>query len=161
MANHAYMTITGTTQGLISAECSTQNSIGNKCQAGHLDEIMVLAYTHNMTNTTHAVHNPVIITKNIDKSSPLIARAMATMEKVDCKIDFYRTSSFGTQEKYYTVELREGIIADLTVELPHVLLSGDAQPQEHVAFRYKDITWTHHSAGTTGYSLWEEGRWTN
>ena len=161
MANHAYMTITGATQGLISAECSTQSSIGNKCQAGHLNEIMVLAYSHNMANTTRAIHNPVLITKNIDKSSPLIARAMATMEKVDCTIDFYRTSSFGTQEKYYTVEIKEGIIADLTLELPHVILSGDAQPQEHVAFRYKDITWTHHGAGTSGYSLWEEGLWTN
>ena len=42
MANHGYMTITGKAQGLISAGCSTQNSIGNKCQDGHTDEIMML-----------------------------------------------------------------------------------------------------------------------
>ena len=50
MANHGYMTITGKAQGLISAGCSTQDSIGNKCQSGHTDEIMVLSYTHNMIN---------------------------------------------------------------------------------------------------------------
>ncbi len=35
MANHGYMTITGKAQRLISAGCSTQNSIGNKCQTGY------------------------------------------------------------------------------------------------------------------------------
>lgn len=50
MANHGCMTITGKAQGLISAGCSTQESIGNKCQTGHADEIMVLSYTHNMIN---------------------------------------------------------------------------------------------------------------
>lgn len=48
MANHGYMTITGKNQGLISAGCSSQESIGNKCQVGHKDEIMVLSYSHNM-----------------------------------------------------------------------------------------------------------------
>lgn len=50
MANHGYMTINGRVQGLISAGCSSQDSIGNKCQTAHTDEIMVLSYTHNMAN---------------------------------------------------------------------------------------------------------------
>lgn len=40
MANHGYMSITGKKQGLISSGCSSQVSIGNKCQIGHFDEIM-------------------------------------------------------------------------------------------------------------------------
>lgn len=47
-----------------------------------------------------------------------------------------------------------GIIADLTFEMPHAILLHDAEPQEHVAIRYRDITWTHYSAGTSGYSTW-------
>ena len=50
MANHGDMRMTGNIQGLISAGCSTQQSIGNKCQTAHIDEIMVLSYTHNMLN---------------------------------------------------------------------------------------------------------------
>ena len=50
MANHGYMTITGIIQGLISAGCSTQDSIGNKCQTAHTDEIMILSSNHNMVN---------------------------------------------------------------------------------------------------------------
>ena len=45
MASHGYMTITGKTQALISAGCSTQDSIGNRCQTAHTDEIMVLSYS--------------------------------------------------------------------------------------------------------------------
>lgn len=119
MANHGYMTITGKAQGLISAGCSTQDSIGNKCQSGHTDEIMVLSYTHNMVNIGNInkpTHSPIIITKNVDKASPLLAQALSTREEVNCTISFYRVSSFGMQEKFYSVSINGGVIADLTLE---------------------------------------------
>lgn len=159
MANHGYMTITGNAQGLISAGCSTQASIGNKCQALHVDEVMVLSYTHNMTNIGNAnrpTHNPIIITKHIDKSSPLLAQALSNREELTCVINFYRTSSFGGEEKFYTVKISGCIVADLTVDMPNVVSHNDAEAQEHLALRYRDITWTHHLAGTSGYSSWGE-----
>ncbi|MEQ9918886.1 type VI secretion system tube protein TssD [Pectobacterium aroidearum] len=55
MANYAYMTIEGKLQGLISEGCSTLESIGNRYQAGHTDEIMILAFNHMMSNDGHAV----------------------------------------------------------------------------------------------------------
>lgn len=100
MANHGYMTINGKAQGLISAGCSTQGSIGNKYQAEHTDEIMVLSYSHNMTNIGNinsATHSPIIITKVVDKSSPLLAQALSNREEINCTISFYRVSSFGIQ----------------------------------------------------------------
>lgn len=157
MANYGYMTVTGKAQGLISAGCSTQDSIGNKCQAAHVDEIMVLSCSHNMSNIGNInkpTHSPIIITKNLDKSSPLLAQALSSREEITCTISFYRISSFGFQEKFYTVELRGGIVADLTFDMPHVVLQNDAEPQEHLAIRYREITWTHHLAGTSGHSSW-------
>ena len=157
MANHGYMTITGKAQGLISAGCSTQDSIGNKCQSGHTDEIMVLSYTHNMVNIGNInkpTHSPIIITENVDKASPLLAQALSTREEVNCTISFYRVSSFGMQEKFYSVSINGGVIADLTLEMPHAILQSDAETQEHISIRYRDITWTHHAAGTSGYSTW-------
>jgi type VI secretion system Hcp family effector len=157
MANHGYMTITGKAQGLISRGCSSQESIGNKCQDGHQDEIMVLSFSHTMSNfgnVTHTTHQPIVLTKNIDKSSPLLAQAIAQREVVNCKIDFYRISSTGGQEKFYTIEITDGLIADLTVDMPHSVLQNDVAPQERVAIRYRDIYWTHHVAKTTGDSTW-------
>ncbi|WP_339547033.1 Hcp family type VI secretion system effector [Pseudomonas sp. RA_35y_Pfl2_P32] len=161
MANHSYMTITGKKQGLISAGCSSQNSIGNKCQARHEDEIMVLAYSHNMaagndggTSGGRGKHMPVILTKNIDKSTPLLASALHEGEEIDCKINFYRTSPAGFHEKYFTVTLSGGCIAHLSVQVPHAIHMGDAQPQELVAIRYREISWVHHQASTSAYSSW-------
>lgn len=157
MATHSYMKISGTQQGLISAGCSSVASIGHKCQDGHLDEIMVLSYTHNMENIgniKHATHRPIAITKYIDKSSPLLAQALSNREKINCEISFYRTSPQGGSEKYYTIAIEGGQIAELTTDVPHSVLQIDAEPQEHITFRYSSITWTHHTAKTSGISFW-------
>lgn len=122
-----------------------------------MDEIMVLSYTHNMLNIGNIdkpTHSPIIITKNIDKASPLLAQALSNREEINCTVSFYRVSSFGMQEKFYSVSINGGIIADLTLEMPHAILQSDAELLEHVALRYRDITWTHHAAGTSGYSTW-------
>lgn len=68
MANYAYMNVIGNIQGLISAGYSAQNAIGNKYQAAHRDEIMVLSFTHNMANIGNIeqpAHRPIILTKNV------------------------------------------------------------------------------------------------
>lgn len=161
MANHGYMTITGKTQGLISAGCSGQTSIGNKCQIGHENEIMVLAYSHNMTagydgstSGGRGNHMPIVITKNIDKSSPLLASALHDGEEVECTINFYRTSPAGGQDKYYSVNLTGGRIAHVSLQVPHAIHLSDGQPQEIISIRYRDISWTHVQAGTSAYSTW-------
>ncbi|SHM96281.1 hypothetical protein SAMN05216593_10510 [Pseudomonas asturiensis] len=157
MANHGYMTITSDTRGVLSTGCSSVTSIGNSCQVDHVDEIMVLSFTHNMANIDnikHATHRPIVITKYVDKSSPLLGQVLANREPINCTIDFYRTSPAGAQDKFYTIELRECIIADLTLDMPHAILQNDAEPQEHVAIRYRDIIWTHHLANTSGYASW-------
>ena len=161
MANHGYMSITGKKQGLISSGCSSQDSIGNKCQIGHFDEIMVLAYSHDMVAGSDGTvtggrgqHRPVVITKNIDKSSPLISGALHDGEEVECVIDFYRTSPIGSQGKYFVVRLSGARIAYINFQVPHVINMSEGQPQEVVAIRYRDITWTHVGAGTSAHSSW-------
>ena len=155
------MSITGNRQGLISAGCSSVSSIGNKCQIGHEDEIMVLAYSHNMiagndggTSNGRGQHMPIMITKNIDKASPLLATALHEQEEVDCIINLYRTSPAGGQDKYYSIKLTGARVAHITLQVPHALHMNEAQPQEVVSIRYRDISWTHVQAGTSAYSTW-------
>lgn len=161
MANHGYMHITGKRQGLISAGCSGVESIGNRCQIAHVDEIMVLAYSHNMTTGTdggasggRGMHLPLVITKSIDKSSPLLASALHEREELECIINFYRTSPAGGQDKYYAIKLTGAKIAHINLQVPHAIHFNDAQPQELVSIRYRDISWTHVQAGTCAYSTW-------
>lgn len=157
MANPAYLTIKGEKQGLISAGCSTQNSVGNKCQIAHIDEIMVLEFTHDMLNvgnSKHATHTPIQITKNFDKSTPLLAQALSNQEKLQCVLDLYRVSAQGIQEKFYTIELKGAVIAHLSSTMPHAISNNNAEIEETVHIRYREITWTHHLAGTSGYAFW-------
>ncbi|WP_297841369.1 Hcp family type VI secretion system effector [Pseudomonas sp.] len=157
MANNAYMTITGKTQKLISGKCSTPESLGNRYQTGHTDEIMVLSYHHNMTrsgNSHHPTHSPLVITKYVDKSTPLLAQAFTNNEEVECTISFYRVASHGGQELYFSAKLTGGVIADLNHGLPDTLLQPDGEFQEHVTISYQDIRWTHHIANSSGYSFW-------
>lgn len=154
MANHGYMTISGKTQGLISAGCSTQDSIGNKCQSGHTDEIMVLSYSHNMANIGNInkpTHSPLIITKNVDKSSPLLAQALSSSEEISCTISFYRISAYGLQEKFFTIEIEGGIIADLTLDMPMLFcktMSNHKNMLQFVIARSHGDTTSQEPAGT-------------
>ncbi|WP_145562056.1 Hcp family type VI secretion system effector [Yersinia aldovae] len=156
MANLIYLTLKGKKQGLISAGCSSLDSIGNKCQTDHVNEILIYSLSHSITREQNSSHHPVIIQKPIDKSSPLLGVAISDNEYLDCAFNFYRTNPNGTLELYYTLQLTDATITELSVFYPHSLTHNESQPQENVAFKYKSIIWNHHAAGTSGYSLWED-----
>lgn len=156
MSSHSYMSITGTKSGLISAGCSTQESIGNKCQVGHTDQILIRSLNHSMTsisNISEAVHNPLVIHKPLDKSTPLLAQALANREELFCEIDLYRTFG-GNQQQYFTLSIKGARIVAINLDIPDVLLYSDAEPMEQVMLRYHSITWIHRAANTSGYAFW-------
>jgi len=156
MANLIYLTLNGQTQGLISSGCSSLDSIGNKAQIAHLDQIMVYELTHSISRDQNAMHHPVILTKPIDKSSPLLGKAISENEMLTCDIDLYRTNRFGANELYYKLKLTQARITDLHLIFPHIIFDSKGQPQEVVTLSYETITWEHISAGTSAYSLWHD-----
>ncbi len=117
---------------------------------------MVYSMTHSITRDQSSNHQPVVITKPIDKSSPLLGMAITDNEMLNCTLDFYRTSDTGTQELYYTITLTDVTITDISVFYPHSVTHKDAQPQKSISLKYANIIWKHHIAGTSGYSIWEE-----
>lgn len=156
MANAIYVKITGHKQGLISSGCSTYDSIGNKFQNGHRDEIFVIHFDHEIVRNMNVKHRPVSFIKLIDKSTPLIGMAISNNEKMDLFFDFYRTSSAGAQEKHFSVEVRSATIERHSIRAPHALDNPNKEPEEMISVVYETITWKHHTAGTSGYSLWSD-----
>ena len=157
MAHTAYLTINGETQGLISSGCNTQDSMGNKCQSSHVDEITVLSCQHNMNNppgSSSKMHSPIVFTKFIDKASPLIATAFAKKEYVDCVIHFYRTNDRGGNENFYSIELKKALIISCNFSQPHTIFSHNEEMHETISLTYKEIIWRHNVAGTEGYDSW-------
>ena len=154
MSNCTYLTITGKTQGLISAGCSTYTSIGNRFQAGHADQILVYSSQHDITREMNVNHHPMRITKPLDKSTPLLLVAISNNELIQCILDYYRISQYGTQEKFLTIKLTDATLECISSTNPSTHTGGDTQPYETLSLRYETIDVTHHIAGTSGYSLW-------
>ncbi|MCG9724459.1 Hcp family type VI secretion system effector [Vibrio brasiliensis] len=153
MAHTAYLSIMGKEQYCISQGCNTKDSIGNKAQESHKDEITVLAC--NFTLNKNGKPTEVAITKPVDKSSPLLGNALSKQEHLQCTIKFYRTNEQGYNENFYTIELVDALITSLSFDQPNVLTSGDENMSEIFHLTYRDIIWKHNMAGTEGYQTWD------
>ncbi|MGJ0576946.1 type VI secretion system tube protein TssD [Xenorhabdus bovienii] len=66
MSYMIYLTLNGKKQGLISAGCSTLDSIGNRYQKGHEDQIQVLS-----TPTVVCTNNLTTATLNVQKDGEM------------------------------------------------------------------------------------------
>ena len=166
MATPAYMSVTGTKQGLITAGAFTADSVGNTYQEGHEDQVMVQGFNHEVIiprdpqsgqPTGQRVHKPLMITKIFDRSSPLIFSALTSGEMLTkCRLEWFRTSSSGAQEHYYTIELEDALIVDVSSRMPNCQDPNQSHftHLEDVYFTYRKITWTHEVSGTSGSDDW-------
>ena len=166
MPTPAYMSIEGMEQGNITAGAFTADSVGNIYQEGHEDEVLVEAFQHEVIiprdpqsgqPTGQRVHQPVIITKIYDKSSPLLYTALTTGEVLSkVEIKWYRTSMAGRQEHYFTHLLTDAIIVDIKAYMPNCQDPGQAHftHLEDISMAYRRIEWTHEVAGTSGEDDW-------
>ncbi|KTC20275.1 hypothetical protein AO390_26970 [Pseudomonas marginalis ICMP 11289] len=147
MATPAYMSITGTKQGLITAGAFTADSVGNTYQEGHEDQVMVQGFSHEVIiprdpqsgqPTGQRVHKPVKITKVFDKSSPLLLAALTSGERLT------------------EITIEDAIIVDIKDYMHNCQDPANAHftHLEDVEFTYRKITWTHEVSGTSGSDDW-------
>jgi type VI secretion system secreted protein Hcp len=162
------MSIEGVTQGLITEGALSEDSVGSLYQEEHEDEFLVQAFDHNIVIPRDAqsgqpsgvrLHQPMKVTKIFDKSSPLLYQALVTGESLTCTIEWYRTSSAGTQELYFTQEIEGAAVVDIRAFMPNCQdpNNGHFTHLEEVSFSYSTITWTHEVGGTEGTDDWRTG----
>lgn len=102
-------------------------------------------------------HSPIIITKKIDKSSPLLFKALAQNEPVNkAEFRFYRPAagSSGAEEHYMTVLIENGYVSSYrTFTLSDYTGVGTLLIEE-VSFVFQDITITYEIGGATHKDSW-------
>ena len=109
--------------------------------------------------TGRRVYRPFTITKRIDKSSPLLFKALAQNEPVT-KLEamYFRPAvgGSGAEEKFMTILLENGRITNIVQTSEDVILAGqDAPPvMEMVSFVFQDITMTYEINGATYKDSW-------
>ena len=165
MSQPAYLTISGTTQGNISQGAFTAQSVGNIYQEGHADEVFCQSFSYHVTiprdpqsgaPTGQRVHQPASFIKYVDKSSPLLLQAIASGEILQITANFYRTSTAGKQEKYYTLQFTDALLIDFKQYTPIALdpANNPYRDMEEIHFTYRKIEATHEVAGTSGSDDW-------
>ncbi len=163
----SYLTVKGTQQGLISAGASSKESIGNACQENHEDKIFVQSVGHTIFaqgrgrgRKAHCQHEPLVITKVMDKSTPLLNIALCTGEAlVQCRLEWYRSVGEGGLEHYFTTELEDALIVGIEVVKPHYQdpASLHLTDLERIHIAYRKINWIHEKAMTLGMDEWKDG----
>ncbi len=104
-------------------------------------------------------HEPVVIQKRVDKSTPLLLKALCRNEPVNsAEFMFFRPSldGSGAEEKFLTVMLENGYITSVKQVSEDAIIGGEAAPpmMEKVAFIFETITWTYEIGGATHRDSW-------
>lgn len=155
----AHMTLSGQTQGQIKGDCQMK---------GREDSIEVQAFNHEIRTprdpqsglpTGKRIHNALSIVKVIDKSSPLLYRALVTGEQMkEVVIKWYRQNPQGKEEHYFTHKLENAMIVSMRPWKVNCLDDKTLhyKDMEELSFTYRKITWTFEDGGVSAQDDWFE-----
>ncbi len=105
-------------------------------------------------------YDPIKIVKRIDKSSPLIAKALCDNQQIEGVFRFFRPSPTGdgTTQQFFTIEIAEGRVASIRRISPDVIdpASASAPPTEEISFVFGKITWRYEEGGVTHVDQWSQ-----
>jgi hypothetical protein len=156
MSNLSWLTLKGSQQGLISENCGSRNSIGNKSQVNHIDQIMVYGLQHETSRESNVCHHALQMIKPVDRASPLLNKAINDNEELECEFFLYRTNPVGLQEIYYKIKLFKAHLSNIMAIIPHNVIENNNEAQERISIIYESISWEHVMANTSAFSLWED-----
>ena len=140
---------------------STQTSLGRE------NSIECIYYEQSVDTAREAgsgmatgrrTYLPIKVIKRIDKSSPLIAKALTKNEVIDCKFLFFRPNPTGdgTTQQFYTVEIAKGRIASQKQYVPDSWdpASSTQPPTEEITMIFHTIKWTYTDGGVSHEDTW-------
>jgi len=163
MALNAYLKLKGQKQGEMK---------GSVTQKGRENKIMVIAVSHDIVSprdpasglpTGKRMHKPFVITKELDKATPLLYNALCNNENIsEWELQFWTpqlkaAQGVGTEVQHYTVKLTNSNIASIAFRMAnnkHPDLMKFAEYEE-IAFTYQKIEWTWNDGGISAMDDWE------
>jgi type VI secretion system secreted protein Hcp len=133
---------------------------GSVTQKGREGSIQLISVSHEIVSPRDAAsglptgkiqHKPLVIRKQIDKSSPLIASALTNNERIKTwEMSVYQPNAKGAETVAYTIKLTNASIASI-----RLVTDADGNMQEEIAFTYQKIEWTWADGGITAMDDWE------
>lgn len=162
MALNAYLRLVGQKQGEIK---------GGVTQKGREGSILVIAVSHDVSRpfdlasglpTGKRLHRPLVITKELDRASPLLWQALVGNESLSSfELRFWTpqiaaATGAGTEVQHYTIKLLNAHVSDIRFTMPNNRNPELARYSEYeeVSFIYQHIEWTWTQGGITAMDDW-------
>ena len=157
MALNAYLRIKGENQGEIK---------GSVTEKGRDGRIMVIAASHSIESPRDAAsglptgkrqHEPFFITKELDKSTPLLYNILVNNENIaEWELQFWQPGPTGAEVNHYTVKLTNASIANIEFKMPDNKDPNLVKRAEYeeIAFTYQKIQWIWNEGGITSSDDW-------
>lgn len=163
MALNAYLTLEGQKSGQVK---------GSVTQKGRENKIMVIATNHEIVSprdtasglpTGKRMHKPFVITKELDKSSPILFNILVNNENIKkWELQFWTSQlaaskGAGAEVQHYKVELENANISSIRSVMPNNKNPDlvNFREYEEVSFTYQKIIWTWNDGGITAQDDWE------
>jgi type VI secretion system secreted protein Hcp len=151
------LTLVGKEQGSIEGSCDIE---------GREETILVQAFKHlvDLPSNEHGVpsgkrvHRPLMITKEVDKSTPKLYQALCTGEPMsEATLRWYRMDGSGEEAQFFTVMLQNALIVKIESWVPDVLDKQNASygNMENLWFTYEVIRWTWEEDGIEYEEHWD------
>ena len=151
---------------ILTQDCCGVDSLGSSAVDGHEEECMVQAVEHAIVfpidpqsgnPTGRRVHRPIVITKVIDKSTPLLMRACCRSMAINAELTLCRVNSRGVQEPYYKYTFSDARIVQIETVMPDARDRSleSITPYERISIFYRDISEAHLIATTEESDSWE------
>ncbi|WP_437520809.1 type VI secretion system tube protein TssD [Sorangium sp. So ce726] len=153
----AYLRLTGERQGEIR---------GSVTQKGREGSILVTEVFHSLVGprdpvtgrpTGKRMHKPFIVTKDLDRSTPLLLNVLSHNESIPLwELQFYRSIAIGIEKPIFTVQLTNANISSIQFHMLNVRSPAQARVPEHeeVAFTYQKVIWTWNDGGASAEDDW-------
>ncbi len=162
MALNAYLRLKGQKSGDIK---------GSVTQKGREGKIMVIAVNHEIVAprdpasglpTGKRMHRPFTITKELDKSSPLLYNMMINNENIlEFELQFWTpqlkaATGIGAEVQHYTIKLTNATISDI-----RFIMDNNKNPDlmkyaehEEISFTYQKIQWIWNDGNVSAADDW-------
>ncbi|WP_437707643.1 type VI secretion system tube protein TssD [Sorangium sp. So ce448] len=153
----AYLRLVGERQGEIR---------GSVTQKGREGSILVTEVFHSLVGprdpvtgrpTGKRMHKPFIVTKDLDRSTPLLLSILSHNESIPrWELQFYRSIAIGVEKPVFTVQLTNANISSIQFHMLNVRNPGQSRlpEQEEVAFTYQKVVWTWNDGGVSAEDDW-------
>ncbi|MBJ6765045.1 type VI secretion system tube protein Hcp [Myxococcaceae bacterium JPH2] len=144
---------------------STQKSLGREGSiecVSYNQEVKTNREAGSGLATGRRQYQPLVIRKRIDKSSPLLMKALAENQVIEGTFKFFRPNPTGdgTTEQFYTVSIKQARIASIHQTVPDAFVptSTNHPPMEEITFVFHTINWTFTNGGVTHEDTWDQQR---